>query len=150
MSVDKETHLDRDSDTQNPGRRNFLKTVSMGFGAMAVFGAAASVAKAETVKTKPAAKPSAAPAAAPAAAAGALELVKEDDPLPKGLGYMHDSTKAPRVDKAGTKAADQLCLNCQFYTKAGEINKEEVGKCQLFPKGVVKSNGWCKSWIKKA
>lgn len=143
MNRDKET--DVVSETKNPARRNFLKTVSVGLGAMVFFGAARSVAKAETAKTKPAAAP-----AAPAAGAGALELVKEDDPLPKGLGYMHDSTKAPRVDKAGTKAADQHCLNCQFYTKAGEINKEEVGKCQLFPKGVVKSNGWCKSWIKKA
>jgi hypothetical protein len=33
--------------------------------------------------------------------------------------------------------------------KSGELNKEEVGKCQLFPKGVVKAKGWCKSWIKK-
>lgn len=146
MTQENETQLT--NETENPARRNFLKTVSLGFGAVALAGAAASLAKAETAKTKPAAKPAATPAAP--AAAGALELVKEDDPLPKGLGYMHDSTKAPRVDKAGTKAAEQHCANCQFYAKAGEINKEEVGKCQLFPKGVVKSNGWCKSWIKKA
>jgi hypothetical protein len=144
MSLDKET--DFVSETKNPARRNFLKTISMGFGAMVFFGAARSVAKAEPAKAKPAA----APAAPAAPAAGALELVKEDDPLPKGLGYLHDATKATRVDKAGTKAADQTCLNCQFYTKAGEVNKEEVGKCQLFPKGVVKAKGWCKSWIKKA
>jgi hypothetical protein len=138
MSLDKETDLV--SETKNPARRNFLKNVSMGLGAMVFFGAARSVAKAEAAKTKPPGTP----------AAGALELVKEDDPLPKGLGYLHDATKATRVDKAGTKAADQLCSNCQFYTKAGEVNKEEVGKCQLFPKGVVKAKGWCKSWIKKA
>lgn len=79
-----------------------------------------------------------------------LDLVKETDPLPKGLGYVHDATKAERADKAGTKAADQHCSNCQFYIKEADmLDKEEVGKCQIIPNGVVKAKGWCKSWIKK-
>lgn len=135
-------------------RRQFLKFALLGAGTAGVIGMfTRQSARAETkAPAKNAASPAAAPAASPAAAvpAGALELVKESDPLPKGLGYLEDATKADRKDKAGTKAADQLCSNCQFYVKAGEIEKKEVGKCQLFPKGVVTAKGWCKSWIKKA
>jgi hypothetical protein len=125
---------------ENQDRRSFLKFVSLGLGAVAAGGSLAATALAQEKKT---------PAKAPGANA-ALELVKEDDPLPKGLGYVHDATKTTRADKAGTKGADQLCSNCQFYVKSGEINKAEVGKCTLFPRGVVKANGWCKSWIKKS
>jgi hypothetical protein len=134
---------------QPSDRRRFLKSVSVGVGMAAVAGTGLFAGGAALGQAKPGDTKAAAPAPKAPAAGGALELVKEDDPLPKGLGYVHDATKAVRADKAGTKGADQLCSNCQFYVKSGELNKEEVGKCQLFPKGVVKAKGWCKSWIKK-
>lgn len=117
-------------------RRKFLKTVATGAGAALLLG------KSEQLFAEPAKKEK--------ENKDLGELVKESDPLPKGLGYLHDATKATRPDKAGTKGDSQLCLNCQFYTKSGEKDGEEVGKCQLFPKGLVKGKGWCKSWIKKA
>lgn len=110
-------------------RRDFLKTMACGAGALVILGGGQSGVADDKAK-----KPN---------------LVKESDPLPKGLGYVHDATKAQRTDKAGTKAAEQLCSNCQFYMKNGELDKEEVGKCQIIPNGVVKAKGWCKSWIKK-
>lgn len=133
---------------QQSCRRQFLKSLGLGVGAAAVAGTAGTAALVGT-RALAADKKAATPSAAGTPAAGALELVKEDDPLPKGLGYKHDATKAARTDKAGVKGSDQFCQNCQFYAKAGELAKEEVGKCQLFPKGVVKAKGWCKSWIKK-
>ncbi len=40
---------------------------------------------------------------------------------------------------------EERCSNCQLYT-AGD---GELGKCQLFQQGLVKSSGWCASWVKK-
>ena len=143
---DKQTHtLDQASSTApSSPRRDFLKFVGMSAGAVALFSRQTKLQAAETK-----AEPAKAGTAQNTAPATNLELVKETDPLPKGLGYVADAKKGDRKDKAGTKAADQTCLNCQFYTKAGVVDKAEVGKCQLFPKGVVKAEGWCKSWIKK-
>jgi len=89
--------------------------------------------------------------ASPAPAAGALKLVAETDPTAKALGYVHDpvASKSQRPDKQGVKGADQVCINCQLYTKQGEIDKAEVGKCTMIMGGSVKGKGWCKSWMKK-
>ena len=86
-----------------------------------------------------------------APAAGALKLVAETDPTAKALGYVHDpiASKTQRPDKQGVKGADQICINCQLYTKQGEIDKAEVGKCTMIMGGSVKGKGWCKSWMKK-
>jgi len=88
----------------------------------------------------------------PAPAAGALKLVSETDAVAKALGYVHDpvAAKVQRPDKQGVKGSEQLCSNCQLYTKQGEIDKKEVGKCTMIMNGSVKANGWCKSWVKKA
>lgn len=92
--------------------------------------------------------------AADAAAIEAKDLVKEDNPLAKGLKYVMDATKAPerKTDRAGVKAADQFCEGCQLFTMPTTLKgtKEGVGKCQMIPTGYVKSKGWCNSWIKKA
>ena len=86
-----------------------------------------------------------APAAAPE-----LKLVPDTDATAKALKYVADGTKAARVDKMGVAAKDQNCKNCQFYSKAGEVKGQEVGKCLMLPAGMVASAGWCMSWTKKA
>jgi hypothetical protein len=93
-----------------------------------------------------------APAAKPAAAAAGpeLKLVPETDETAKALKYVPDATKATRVDKMGVAGKDQNCKNCQFYTKAGEVKGQEVGKCLMLPAGMVNATGWCMSWTKKA
>ena len=37
---------------------------------------------------------------------------------------------------------DQLCSNCQLYT----AQSGKLGKCQLFPQGLVEDTAWCSSW----
>ena len=92
-----------------------------------------------------------APAAKPAApAAPELKLLPDNDATAKALKYSPDATKATRVDKMGVAGKDQACKNCQFYTKAGEVKGQEVGKCLMLPAGMVNGNGWCMSWTKKA
>lgn len=71
-------------------------------------------------------------------------LVKEDETLPKALKYVHDASKAK--DRKDLKA---ICKNCSFYKPEGKLGSDDIGKCQLFAKGVVKASGWCTSWVKK-
>ena len=46
-----------------------------------------------------------------------------------------------------SETTDQDCKNCQFFTPQGDAAR---GKCQLFPVGLVTSEGWCASWVAKA
>lgn len=83
---------------------------------------------------------------------GELKLVGDNDALVKALKYVHDGAAAPkgsRSDKPNIPAATQVCSSCRFYTGAGKIGSDEVGKCQLIPTGAVKAGGWCVSWAKK-
>lgn len=82
--------------------------------------------------------------------AGAAKFVADTDPTAKALGYVADATKAERPAKAGVEGKDQLCNNCQLYTKGDAIGGEEAGKCLMLPSGAVHGKGWCKSWIKKS
>ena len=116
-------------------RRQALQTLAM---ALPVTMVAASAVKA--LADAPAAKPGAAPE---------LKLVPDTDATAKALKYVVDGTKAARTDKMGV-AEDQSCKNCQFYTKAGEVKGQEVGKCLMLPAGMVVNTGWCMSWTKKA
>jgi hypothetical protein len=68
----------------------------------------------------------------------------------KALRYVENASEAPaevKVDKGETKAADQNCTNCQFYS---DDNGNGGGKCALFPGKLVKAEGWCVSWSLKA
>ncbi len=74
--------------------------------------------------------------ARPARAEGE-QLVTEMEanaPMVAALQYVNESTKE-----------GQNCEGCQLYV-AGEGG---VGKCQLFPTGVVKATGWCASYAPK-
>ena len=90
-------------------------------------------------------------AGAPAASApaGGLKLVADTDPVAKALGYVHDASTATRIKKGAVEGKDQHCGNCKMYTKQGDLNGKEVGKCQMINGGSVAVGGWCKSWIPK-
>ncbi len=79
------------------------------------------------------------------AIAADMPQLAESDPLALSLKYKHDASQAPRVDKAGTPAAEQVCGNCQFAQGDGEW----VG-CTIFPGKAVNTNGWCTAWVKRA
>lgn len=69
-----------------------------------------------------------------------------NDPTAKALQYVHDATKAARVDKAGTPAANQNCANCQLI----QSDSGDWRPCALFPGKAVNANGWCLSWTPKS
>lgn len=60
-----------------------------------------------------------------------------------------DSKTDKKTDK-GTPWEKRFCNNCSFYTKVGEKNGMTLGKCSLFQKSLVSSEGLCNSWAKKA
>ncbi len=45
-----------------------------------------------------------------------------------------------------SEKADQDCKGCQFFTSQEDSAR---GQCQLFPVGLVTSEGWCASWVTK-
>jgi hypothetical protein len=58
-----------------------------------------------------------------------------NDPVAKSLGY---------VEKSAT--AGQHCAICNLW-QGGTAAR---GKCTIFGDKLVNSQGWCKSWVKKA
>lgn len=79
------------------------------------------------------------------AVAADMPQLAEDDPMAVGLKYKHDASQAPRVDKAGTPAAEQICGNCQLSQGEGEWLS-----CSIFPGKAVNAKGWCTAWVKRA
>jgi hypothetical protein len=79
------------------------------------------------------------------ALAADLPHLSEDDPVAVSLKYKHDATQAPRVEKAGTPADQQLCSNCQLAQGEGEW----LG-CSIFPGKAVSANGWCTAWLPRS
>lgn len=86
-------------------------------------------------------------AAIPAAAlvageAAAEELISENDPTAKTLGYVADASKVnPKQNP--TYKPGQNCANCIQYTgKPGAAS----GGCNIFPNKLVHAKGWCRVW----
>lgn len=76
-------------------------------------------------------------------------LDENNDAMAKGLGYVHDASKA---DASKRTNAQSVCKNCILFTKGGlkaEGKEGEWGQCSLFPQGLVNANGWCISWAQK-
>jgi hypothetical protein len=94
---------------------------------------------------EPAAKPPAPPSTAeptgesPGADAGTDDRLVTEIPanatMVQTLHYVNQSPKT-----------DQRCEICQLFTARGGGR----GKCQLFPQGLVSSQGWCQSWVQRA
>ena len=95
-----------------------------------------------------------------AAAAGgaqgdlALPLVKPGEGMAASVNYYHKHSDvknaALKVERQGLAWDKQFCTNCMLYTKSGQKDGSEVGKCTLFSGMLVKGEGWCASWSKKA
>ena len=72
-----------------------------------------------------------------------LKLIDEQkDFSAKALGFFHEGSKTARKDPR------EHCSNCKQYKKVGVVDGVDVGKCSLLAKGLVKSTGWCKSYLK--
>ncbi len=64
-----------------------------------------------------------------------------------------DADKDKKTDKKTDKGVafeKRFCSNCNFYKKVGLKDGKEAGKCTLFDKMLVQSEGICNSWAKKA
>ncbi|MCM0605782.1 MAG: high-potential iron-sulfur protein [Xanthomonadaceae bacterium] len=125
-------------DIKKLNRREFIKS---GAFAVALVPAIGALMSACTKK-----EDGATTSAAPSINGGPLP---ESDPVAMALGYVSDGAKADKVrfpKKATAEGAKQNCSNCIQYTS---INASS-GKCAIFPKNTVSSNGWCNSWMAKA
>lgn len=76
------------------------------------------------------------------ARAGDLPPLSEDDPAAKGLGYVHDVSKAANPKHR----PDQYCKNCNLIRS----DSGEWRACQIFPGKGVNENGWCSAWVLKS
>lgn len=103
------------------GRRRFIRLLGLGAGVAAL-------------------------TAGHSASAADLPKVSPKDAVAGALGYVED-TKAVDKTRFPNHKPDQICGNCQLYTKQP---KSAYGPCTLFPGKVVAEQGWCASWIKKA
>jgi len=79
------------------------------------------------------------------AAAGALPLLKPDEPAAKALGYIEDA-KQVNAKANPTYKPGQHCGNCLQW--ADKNRNAAAAKCNLFPGKLVKNAGWCKVWVK--
>ncbi len=92
-----------------------------------------------------------APAAAAKPGTPTCNPVPDTDPVAKAIKYAPDGSKvADRPAKMGVEGKDQACANCQLFTKQGEANGQDIGKCTMIATGCVNSKGWCTAWVKKA
>lgn len=84
----------------------------------------------------------------------ALPYVEPGKGMAASVNYQtdHNAVKdaALKADRQGVKFADQKCANCMLYSKVGDKDGGEVGKCTLFAGQLVKGKAWCSSWAKKA
>lgn len=84
----------------------------------------------------------------------ALPMVKPGEGMAASVHYTldHKDVKdaALKADRQGVKFEQQHCASCMLYTKVGNKDGGEVGKCTLFAGSLVKSTAWCGSWSKKA
>jgi hypothetical protein len=121
-------------------RREALRNLALGAGALLVARAAGAAGTAGTAGTASAA------AAKPAVAAGPLPHIALTDPTAIALSY-HESAATVDVKKFPTYKPDQKCTSClQLTGKVGDPWRP----CNLFPGKLVNAEGWCKVWVKKA
>jgi hypothetical protein len=131
----------------NSTRRQFMK-IAATFGSLAVLMPTLTQAAEERRKAKPAES---------AAGAGGdldLPLVKPGVGMAAGVNYQHSQKdikdKTLKVERQGVAFDKQHCNACMLFTGVGKKGADEVGKCTLFAGQLVKGQGWCASWSKKA
>lgn len=132
------------TNTKQNSRRNFFTLLGAGISFSVVAAKLSGRAFAESKAT---------PAPAKKGGAADATLVDEKSPMAQTLKFYQDGSKVPatlRVPKSGVEGVKQNCSGCMFYAKVSGEKAGELGKCQLFPVGLVKGGGWCSSWTKKA
>jgi hypothetical protein len=105
----------------NPQRRQFIATVGVAAGSVAL---GALVAK--------------------SASAADLPQLQETESLAVTMNYKADTTKVD-AKKFPNHKADQTCSNCQFY----QGGTDATGPCQIFTGKSVAGKGWCQVWAMK-
>ncbi|MCE3010798.1 MAG: high-potential iron-sulfur protein [Proteobacteria bacterium] len=129
-------------DSQNQSRRSFLKIAASLAGLAATTTLFSKSALAEKRR-----------GGAPAGGDLSLSLVKEGQGMAASVNYFekHANVKDAKLktERQGVKWEQQFCNNCMLYTKVGDKGGE-VGKCTLFQGQLVRGEGWCASWSKKA
>jgi hypothetical protein len=128
--------MSTENDSQNNGRRDFLKKTGLGL-LLAV--PAAMIA--DQILT----------GGTPAQAADA-PMVAETDPQAKALGYYTDATKVDTkkwAKRGGPGGDKQFCYSCMFYKASGDPKTAKSAPCTLFAGKQVQSKGWCNSWTQK-
>jgi hypothetical protein len=139
---------------QKTSRRQFFTQVGTLVG-VAVMAPALFSANAFAEERRKRAEGGAAPAGG-AAAGGDLNLpmVEPGKGQAAAVNYTlkHADVKDPalKVERGGVPFEKQHCSGCSFYTKAGNKNGKEVGKCTIFAGNLVESTAWCSTWTKKA
>lgn len=127
--------------------------IALGVGGLLAFSPSLMAAE-ERRKAQPAGGAGAGSAAGGAGGDLALPMVKPGEGMAANLKYVHNNKDVKdaslKVERQGTPFAQQHCKNCMLYTKVGNKAGSEVGKCTLFNGMLVKSEGWCQSWSKKA
>lgn len=113
-------------------RRNFLKQFAMMIAAIPVTSLILSACTKSGEDTPP----------------NGQKALSESDPVAQALGYKQDAsqvdtTKFPK--KAGPAGIPQHCQTCAQFTAVNS----SWGKCNIFTQGLVKSTGWCNSWVAK-
>lgn len=132
--------------SQINSRRQFMK-IALGVGGLLAFASPTLMAAEERRRAQP---------TGGAGGAGdlGLPLVKPGEGMAANLKYVHNhkdlKDASLKVERQATPFAKQHCKNCMLYTKVGNKDGAEVGKCTLFNGMLVKSEGWCQSWSKKA
>ena len=69
-------------------------------------------------------------------------ISEKKNPEAVRLHFAHDARRAKA--RQDSKA---YCRNCTEYTRLGTIGADDVGRCNLLTGGVVRSRGWCSSWV---
>ena len=75
-----------------------------------------------------------------------MPKLSEDDPMAKGMRYVHDAGAVDPATRANP-AEVQNCANCALIQ--GE-DGAEWRPCQIFPGKLVAAAGWCSVWAPKA
>ncbi len=138
--------------SHSTSRRQFMQLFAA-FGGLALLMPSLSQAAEERRRAKPDA------GGAGAAAGGgagdlALPLVKPGEGMAASVHYVHDhkdlKDASLKVERQGLAFDKQHCKACMLFTGVGKKGSDEVGKCTLFAGQLVKANGWCASFSKKA
>ncbi|MFN8792064.1 MAG: high-potential iron-sulfur protein [Bdellovibrionales bacterium] len=84
----------------------------------------------------------------------AQPLVDPQSDVAKAVKYVHSKADlkdaTAKIERQGVAYDQQFCNNCSFYKEVGQKEGAAVGSCTIFPQKLVKSQGFCTSWNKKA